>query len=51
MKAPIFEEKIVDHILGQVKLNEKIVSVEDLYKFDEEAQPAKKGQGSCQKGD
>ena len=49
MKAPIFEEKIVDHILGQVKLNEKIVSVEDLYKFDEEAQPAKKAKAAAKK--
>ena len=49
LKAPIFEEKIVDHILGQVKLNEKIVSVEDLYKFDEEAQPAKKAKAAAKK--
>lgn len=49
LKAPIFEEKIVDHILGQVKLNEKIVSVEDLYKFDEEAQPAKKAKAAAKR--
>ena len=35
LKAPVFEEKIVDYILGQTKLNEKVVSVEELYSFDE----------------
>jgi trigger factor len=42
LKAPIFEEKIIDHILSQTKLSEKVVSVDDLYKFDEEKKPAKK---------
>ena len=46
LKAPVFEEKIVDYVLGQVKLNEKVVSVEELYSFDEdkkqEKKPAKK---------
>ena len=32
LKAPIFEEKIIDHILSLAKLNEKKVSVEELYK-------------------
>ena len=41
LKAPVFEEKIVDYILGQTKLNEKVVSVEELYSFDEK-KPAKK---------
>ena len=34
LRAPIFEEKVVDFILGQVKLNEKIVSVKELYEYD-----------------
>ncbi len=42
LKAPIFEEKIIDHILDNAKLNEKKVSVEELYKFDDEKKPAKK---------
>lgn len=46
LKAPVFEEKIVDYVLSQTKLNEKIVSVEELYNFDEakkaEKKPAKK---------
>ena len=36
LKAPIFEEKIIDYIISQAKLNEKVVSVEELYKFDDE---------------
>lgn len=35
LKAPVFEEKIVEYILGQAKVNEKIVSIEELYSFDE----------------
>ena len=42
LKAPVFEEKIIDHIISQAKVSEKIISVEDLYNFDEEAKPAKK---------
>ena len=43
LKAPIFEEKIVDHIISQAKVSEKIVSVEDLYNFEENSsKPAKK---------
>lgn len=41
LKAPIYEDKIIDYILGQIKLNDVIVSVEDLYKFDDAA-PVKK---------
>lgn len=42
LKAPIFEEKIIDHIISKAKVAEKIISVEDLYNFDEENKPAKK---------
>lgn len=42
LKAPVFEEKIVDYILSHAKVNEKIVSVEELYSFDEDKKPAKK---------
>ena len=31
-----FEEKIIDYIIGKAKVNDKIVSVEELYNFDEE---------------
>jgi trigger factor len=37
LRAPIFEEKTVDHLLGQVKLEEKLVSREELFADIEEA--------------
>ena len=36
LKAPVMEQKIVDHILGKVKLTDKTVSVKELYTFDED---------------
>lgn len=42
LKAPVFEEKIVDHILSKVKLKENKVSVEELYNFGDEKKPEKK---------
>lgn len=42
LKAPVFEEKIVDYIINQAKVNEKIVSIEELYTFDDEKKEAKK---------
>ena len=42
LKAPVFEEKIVDYVLTQVKLNEKVVPVEELYSFDEDKKAEKK---------
>ena len=41
LKAPIFEEKIVDYIIGKANVADKIVSVEELYKFDEEEASSK----------
>lgn len=41
LRAPIFEDKIIEHVLKSVNLVEQIVSVEDLYNFDEN-KPAKK---------
>ncbi len=37
LKAPLFEEKVVDFILGQVKLIEKKVSVDELYTYNPDA--------------
>lgn len=37
IRAPLFEEKVVDFILGEVKLNEKEVSVADLYAYNPDA--------------
>ena len=47
LKAPIMEEKIVDNILGKVKLKDKKVSVEELYNFDDTAKPAKAKKASA----
>lgn len=49
LKAPVFEEKIVDHIIGQAKVNEKTVSVEELYAFDDAAKPAAKKETKAKK--
>jgi trigger factor len=35
LRAPIFEDKVVDYILELAKITEKPVSREDLYKDDE----------------
>jgi len=37
LRAPIFEDKVVDYILELATVSEKKVSREDLYKEDEEA--------------
>ena len=42
LKAPVFEEKIVEYVLGQISLKEKIVPVEELYSFDEDKKAEKK---------
>lgn len=36
LKAPIMEEKLIEHVLGKVTVTEKKVSVEELYNFSEE---------------
>ena len=40
IRAPIFEEKVVDHILSQVKVSEEPVSKEALFKDEEDADKA-----------
>ncbi len=42
LKAPVFEEKIIDQIISKIKVNEKKVSVEELYNFGENKKTAKK---------
>lgn len=34
IRAPIFEEKVVDHIIGQAKVTDRPVSREDLFKVE-----------------
>lgn len=36
LKAPVMEEKLIEHVLGKVTVTEKKVSVEELYNFSEE---------------
>jgi len=36
LQAPIFEEKVVDHILGEVKVTDKPVSKDELFADDED---------------
>lgn len=34
LKAPIFEEKVIDFVISQIKVSEKTLSVADLYAYD-----------------
>ncbi len=36
LRAPLFEEKVVDHVLGQVKVTEEPVAKDALFADDEE---------------
>jgi trigger factor len=36
LRAPIYEDKVVDHILDTAKVKEETVSKEELLKEDEE---------------
>lgn len=49
LKAPVFEEKIVDHILSLAKVNDKIISIEELYNFDEDNKSEKKAKKTTKK--
>jgi trigger factor len=40
LRAPIYEEKVVDHILGLAKVEDRKVAVKDLLQADEEELPA-----------
>ena len=40
IRAPIYEEKVVDHIVGQAKVTDTVVSKEDLFKADEDEKAA-----------
>ena len=37
LRAPIFEEKVVDHLLTLADITDRTVSREELFKDDEEA--------------
>ncbi|MBS3649620.1 trigger factor [Pseudaminobacter sp. 19-2017] len=42
LRAPIFEEKVVDHLLGEISVTDKKVSKEELMAEDEEAEGSDK---------
>ena len=41
LRAPLFEEKVVDHIIGQAKVTDRTVPREELLRVEEEPGPAK----------
>lgn len=41
LKAPLFEEKVIDYILGLVKINEKVLTPEELYSYNPDAKTKK----------
>ena len=47
LRAPLFEEKVVDHVLGQVKLVEEPVSKEALFADEDDAEEAKADQAEA----
>lgn len=49
LKAPLFEEKVVDYILSIVKLNEKKLSAEELYAYNPDAETTKKTKTKAKK--
>jgi trigger factor len=47
LRAPIFEDKVVDHLLGQVTVNDKPVSKEALFADGEEEATETKAEGAA----
>jgi trigger factor len=50
LRAPIFEEKVVDHVLAQVKLVEESVSKEALFDDEDDAETSKSESGKAEAG-
>ena len=40
LRAPAFEEKIIDHVLSQAKITDKEVTVAELYDFSDKKKAA-----------
>ena len=40
LRAPIFEDKVVDHLLSQVKIVEKPVTRDELFRDEDESKPS-----------
>ena len=41
LRAPIYEEKVVDHILGLAKVEDRKVTAKELLQADDDEVPAK----------
>lgn len=42
LAGPVFEDKVIDYILEIAKVNDNVISVEELYKVDEDDKPKAK---------
>lgn len=49
LKAPILEDKVIDHIISQAMVADQIVSIEELLKEDDEEEKPKKAAKSSSK--
>jgi trigger factor len=45
LRAPIYEEKVIDFLIELTKVTEKKVTREELYKEDDEDKPAETAAG------
>ncbi|WP_112664086.1 trigger factor [Microvirga flavescens] len=50
IRAPLFEEKVVDHLLSQVKVVDESVSKDELFADEESEEGESKGKGKSTKG-
>ena len=48
-RAPLYEEKVIEFILGKAKVDEKVVSLEDLMKDDDDELPKAKKKKAAKK--
>ncbi len=51
IRAPLFEEKVVDHILGQVKVVDQTVAKEALFGDDESEEAGSAGEAKAAAGE
>lgn len=49
LRAPVFEEKVIDHVLSQIKVTDKVVSKEVLVNLDAEAEKPSEAKDSAPK--
>jgi trigger factor len=49
LRAPIFEDKVVDHLISEIKVTDKTVSKDDLMKDDEDEEAVEKPKAKAKK--